>query len=256
MLNYRIHGERNDTQPVLVVLHGLLGSLENWSTFARSQAEQRCVIAVDLRNHGDSPALTGMAYRDMAQDVVTVLDALAVTECDLMGHSMGGKVAMFLALHHPARVRRLIVVDIAPKAYPPRHQALLQTMVSMPVATLRSRKQADEWLSAVVKHPMERGFLLKNLGRDANGAFYWQCNLAEIVRHYLTISAFPALPLQYAAPTLFVRGGQSDYIATEDMPLLQAQFPQAQLITIADAGHLPHVQTPAAFTTAVAEFLA
>ena len=113
MLNYRIHGERSGTQPVLVVLHGLLGSLDNWSTFARSQAEQRCVIAVDLRNHGDSPALTGMAYRDMAQDVVAVLDALAVTECDLMGHSMGGKVAMFLALHHPARVRRLIVVDIA-----------------------------------------------------------------------------------------------------------------------------------------------
>lgn len=91
MLNYRIHGERNDTQPVLVVLHGLLGSLDNWSTFARSQAEQRCVIAVDLRNHGDSPALTGMAYRDMAQDVVAVLDVLAVTECDLMGHSMGGR---------------------------------------------------------------------------------------------------------------------------------------------------------------------
>lgn len=256
MLTYCIHGERDNAQPVLVVLHGLLGSQDNWNSFARDQAAQRCVVTVDLRNHGNSPALTGMTYRDMAQDVLAVLDALAVAECDLMGHSMGGKVAMFLALHHPARVRRLIVVDIAPKAYPPRHQALLQAMIAMPLAELRSRKQADEWLSTVVKHPMERGFLIKNLGRDASGAFYWRCNLAEIARHYLTIAAFPTLSLQYTAPTLFIRGGQSDYLANADMPLLQTLFPQARLITIPDAGHLPHVQTPAAFSSVVVEFLA
>jgi esterase len=256
VLNYHIHGEPDNTQPPLIVLHGLLGSLDNWSTFARSQAEQRYVIAVDLRNHGDSPALTGMAYQDMAQDIREILDALAVTEYNLMGHSMGGKVAMFLALTHPAHLRRLIVVDIAPKAYPPRHQALLQAMLSMPLPTLRSRKQADEWLSAVVKHPMERGFLLKNLGRDTQGQFYWQCNLPEITRHYLKISGFPAMHTQCQVPTLCVRGALSDYVTDEDMPLIHAYFPQIQLATIANAGHLPHVQTPVEFTTLVTEFLA
>ena len=184
LLNYRIFGDlQQNPHPPLVVLHGLLGSLENWYTFARSQESKRAVIAIDLRNHGNSPHVTGMTYREMADDIVTVLDALHLTQCQLIGHSMGGKVAMTLALCYPALVERLVVVDIAPKVYPPRHQALIQSMVTMPLHELQSRKQADEWLSNAVKQAFERGFLLKNLGRSSNGAFYWQCHLQEIARN-------------------------------------------------------------------------
>ncbi|HRJ51334.1 MAG TPA: alpha/beta fold hydrolase [Candidatus Thiothrix moscowensis] len=254
MLNYRLYGELTETPP-LVVLHGLLGSLENWYTFARGQADKRCVLAIDLRNHGASPHLPGMAYRDMAADVVEVLDALGIYTCDLMGHSMGGKVAMILALHYPALIRHLLVVDIAPKAYPPRHQALLQAMATMPLANISSRKQADEWLAATVKQPFERGFLLKNLGRATDGTFFWQCNLAEIARHYLKISSFPAFDIATHMPALFIDGGQSDYVQDEDMPLIRQYFPLAERVTVEAAGHLPHVQTPVEFTALVESFL-
>lgn len=254
MLNYRLYGELNGTTP-LVVLHGLLGSLDNWYTFAKDQGDKRPVLALDLRNHGASPHVKGMTYREMVSDIVEVLDSLSIGSCDLMGHSMGGKVAMVLALQAPSYVERLMVVDIAPKAYPPRHQALLQTMVTMPLAELKSRKQADEWLMSTVKHPFERGFLLKNLGRKTDGSFYWQCNLAEIVQHYVKISSFPALESQFLGPTLFIRGGQSDYVQDEDMTLIQHYFPTATLQTIVDAGHLPHVQTPGEFSAIINRFL-
>ncbi|MBU0654674.1 MAG: alpha/beta fold hydrolase [Gammaproteobacteria bacterium] len=253
MLNYRLHGDL-DGAP-LVVLHGLLGALDNWATFARGQAGKRTVLALDLRNHGGSPHVEGMSYRAMVADVVEVLDSQGITTCDLMGHSMGGKVAMALALQHPALIRRLLVVDIAPKAYPPRHQALLQAMTSMPLAELKSRKQADEWLAPTVKHPFERGFLLKNLGRNADGAFQWQCNLHEIARHYLKISGFPVSEGVFSAPTRFIRGGQSDYVTDDDLSLIQQYFPAAQLMTLDAAGHLPHVQTPEAFGALIEDFL-
>jgi len=254
VLNYRVFGDAGIAPPI-VVLHGLLGSLENWQTFARKQALTHTVLALDLRNHGDSPHVTGMSYQQMSADVVAVLDALAVPTCDLMGHSMGGKVAMMLALQHPARVQRLLVVDIAPKAYPPRHQALLQALSTLPLATLTSRKQADEWLSSTVNHPLERGFLLKNLGRRTDGTFFWQCNLPEIAKQYLKISGFPTPASVFDHPTLFVRGGQSDYIQDADIDSIHQAFPGATLTTLDAAGHLPHVQTPAEFSAVVNAFL-
>lgn len=253
MLNYRMYGE--PLHP-LVVLHGLLGGLDNWHTFAQGQLGKRNILALDLRNHGASPHKEGMGYREMVADVLEVLDSLYVDSCDLMGHSMGGKVAMQLALHHPHQVRRLVVVDIAPKTYPPRHQALLQAMATLRLDTLQSRKQADEWLAQVVKQPFERGFLLKNLKRSVDGGFYWQCNLPEIARHYLKISGFPASDNSYAGKTLFIRGGQSDYVSMEDVGLIKPLFPDFHIATLDEAGHLPHVQMPAAFTELVDVFLA
>lgn len=254
MLNYRLYGELTAETP-LVVLHGLLGSLDNWATFARGQTGKRTVLVMDLRNHGDSPHVDGMSYREMVEDLIEVLDALGIHACDLMGHSMGGKVAMQLALQHPAMIHRLLVVDIAPKAYPPRHQALLQAMVSMPLAAMKSRKQADEWLAPTVKHPFERGFLLKNLNRNTDGSFRWQCNLHEIAKHYLKISGFPASDAVCGAPALFIDGGQSDYVQDEDLPLIRQYFPEALRVTVDAAGHLPHVQMPAEFTQLVEDFL-
>lgn len=255
MLNYQLHGKEKDGAPPLVVLHGLLGSLDNWYTFSRSQTDKRSILAADMRNHGGSPHVEGMSYRQMVDDLLELLAALGIANFDLMGHSMGGKVAMALALQQPSLIRRLLVVDIAPKAYPPRHQALLQAMLAMPLAEITSRKQADEWLAPVVKHPFERGFLLKNLGRKKEGDFYWQCNLAEIARHYLKISGFPAFDAACPTPALFIHGRQSDYVTEADMDLIQQYFPGAELAAIETAGHLPHVQTPAEFTALVEGFL-
>lgn len=254
MLNYRLHGELNDSPP-LIVLHGLLGSLDNWNSVARQRAAKQTVLAIDLRNHGDSPHVEGMSYQQMVADIIELLDHLQLPVCDLMGHSMGGKVAMLLALAHPQRIQRLLIVDIAPKEYPPRHQNLLQAMTSLPLATLTSRKQADEWLSHAVKHPLDRGFLLKNLKRNAQTGFHWQCNLSEIARHYLKISAFPVPEQQFSAATCFIRGGQSDYVQDTDWEQIQHYFPTASLVTLAEAGHLPHVQVPTLFLEQLEAFL-
>jgi esterase len=255
MLNYRLYGQLEPAQPPLVVLHGLLGSLDNWHGFARGQEGKRTVLALDLRNHGASPHQEGMSYREMLADVLEVLDSLQIACCNLMGHSMGGKLAMSLALQQPQRIQRLLVVDIAPKAYPPRHQALLQAMATMTLDELRSRKQADEWLAQVVDHPFERGFLLKNLARMGDGTFHWQCNLPEIARHYLKISGFPTTDACYPGETLFIRGGQSNYVGTGDEALIRSLFPASRIMTIEAAGHLPHVQAPAVFAEMVETFL-
>ncbi|MEZ5477437.1 MAG: alpha/beta fold hydrolase [Thiolinea sp.] len=251
MLNYRIHGTLQPGERPLVVMHGLLGSLDNWNTFASRQQDQRTVIALDLRNHGDSPHVDGMGYQLMSDDVIEVLDALHLPQVDLMGHSMGGKVAMWLALQHPERVHRLIVVDIAPVNYPPRHQALLQAMLTMPLASFSKRREADDWLAPTVKQPFERAFLLKNLKWNEHSKLVWQCNLPEIGRHYLKLTAFPDSQLRYTGHALFIGGGQSDYLDEPHWQAAQAQFPGARRVMIAEAGHLPHVQTPDAFVEQV-----
>ena len=248
MLNYRIHGALLGHNRPLVVMHGLLGSLDNWNTFASSQQEQRPVIAIDMRNHGDSPHVSGMGYQLMVADVLEVLDHLQLEQIDVMGHSMGGKVAMWLALNHPQRINKLIVVDIAPVHYPPRHQVLLQAMLTMPIASFKTRREADNWLAPTIKHPFERAFLLKNLTWGDNKQFVWQCHLTEIGRHYLKLTAFPAHDSVYPKDSLFIGGGQSDYLDEASWEHTQRVFPQARRIIIPEAGHLPHVQTPAVFS--------
>ena len=248
MLNYRIYGDADNLQRPLVVLHGLLGSLDNWHTFATKQQSGRSIIAMDMRNHGASPHVEGMNYRLMVQDVLAVVDRLQLSKFDLMGHSMGGKAAIWLALYYPERLNKLIIVDIAPVTYPPRHQAILQAMLSMPLASFKSRKEADAWLAPTIKQPFERAFLLKNLKWDDNGKFTWQCNLPEIAKHYLSITAFNETERRYQGETLFIGGGQSDYLQPERWQVAQTYFPAARLAMIADAGHLPHVQTPDIFT--------
>lgn len=255
MLNYRIYGQPDQLRPTLIVLHGLLGSLDNWHTFASKQQTERCIIAIDMRNHGGSPHVEGMNYRLMVQDVLEVADHLQLQSFDLMGHSMGGKAAMWLALEHPERLKNLIIVDIAPVNYPPRHQAILQAMLTMPLASFKSRKEADTWLAPTIQQAFERAFLLKNLKWDSNGKFTWQCNLNEIARHYLSITAFHETPLRYHGASLFIGGGQSDYLQAERWQVAQLYFPEASLVMIEEAGHLPHVQTPDIFIEYVNKML-
>jgi esterase len=255
MLNYKIHGDLESGITPLIVQHGLLGSLDNWNTFAARQKNERPIIAIDMRNHGGSPHVAGMSYPLMAEDVLEVLDDLQLAVVDLMGHSMGGKVAMWLALHQPQRLRNLIIVDIAPVAYPLQYNQLIQAMLDMPLADFKNRREADTWLAPTVKQSFERAFLLKNLGWDDNKKLIWQCNLAEIGKHYPTIASFPATELTYSGHTLFISGGQSDYVTATGWQAALKLFPHAEHIVISEAGHLPHVQTPDVFIDHVSNAL-
>lgn len=255
MLNYRIHGELDPNTLPLVVLHGLLGSLDNWNTFAAKQKTNRPVIAIDMRNHGGSPHVDGMSYIQMVDDVLEVADHLGLTDIDLMGHSMGGKAAMLLALNHPQRINNLIIVDIAPVNYPPKFNALLKAMLSMPLKSFKTRREADKWLAPTVNHPFERAFLLKNLSWTENKQLTWQCNLQEIAKHYLKITAWPAPERTYSGEALFISGGKSDYVTAENWQTALQYFPSAEHIRIEEAGHLPHVETADVFIGHVSHHL-
>ena len=255
MLNYKIYGDLSEATAPIIMLHGLLGSLDNWNGQAKKLSKTEVVIAVDLRNHGGSAHVKGMSYHEMADDLIELLDALNIGSCRLMGHSMGGKVAMTLALNSPSRVDRLCIVDIAPKAYKLRHQKILHGMMSLPLTEMQTRKDADAWLADWISTPAERGFLLKNLKRNESG-FYWQCNLAEIVTNYLKISGFSnSNNRQFKKPTLFIRGGLSDYIQPEDIERIQDTFPEASVETLDDCGHLPHVENVNGFYQLLRDFM-
>jgi len=268
-LHYKIQGNVDHRPPVLM-LHGLLGSLDNWNAQARKLSQQRTVISIDLRNHGQSPHLKGMSYAEMAQDVIALLDHLQLEICAVMGHSMGGKVAMMLALNYPQRFQQLVVVDIAPKSYAPRHYAILQGMMRLPLAKINQRKQADDYLAQWITSPIDRGFLLKNLKRHSSNTqhalheqtplnqdrWYWQCNLSEISRQYLKLSAFPNQAKRtYTKPCLFIQGGQSDYIQAQDSDIIQQYFPNAKIQCLAQAGHLPHIEAVEDFYCLLSQFL-
>jgi len=244
-------------QTPLIILHGLLGSKDNWRSQARKLAHDRPVITVDLRNHGDSPHIKGMSYRDMYEDVIRLAKHLQIETFYLLGHSMGGKVAMQLALAHPELVARLIVVDIAPKPYPLWHQKTLQGVMSAPVNKMQTRQEIDEYLKPWIEDAAERAFMLKNLTRSADGkGFNWRCNLEEISRGYLKIAGFSTALQTYPNQSLFIRGQNSHYINDSDIPLIKTLFPKADIITLSGSGHLPHIQQADAFFHHIQHFLA
>lgn len=249
-LNYQRSGQG---QP-LIILHGLFGSLENWGAQVRQLSEQFDVIAVDLRNHGRSDHADRMDYSSMAEDVIALMDQLDLKRVLLMGHSMGGKAAMQLAMDHPSRVERLIVVDIAPVQYPPHHTDVFAGLNDIDLSQLKSRRDADLILSEHVSSAPTRAFLLKNLYRNEAKTFAWRMNLPVLEQQYAAISKAPE-GNPYTGPTLFIKGGDSDYLTTRSQPAIMSLFPNAGFKIIAGAGHLPHVEKPVAFTRLVEKFL-
>jgi esterase len=235
--------------PPLVILHGMLGSSRNWQTAGRDLAAKFHVLALDLRNHGGSPHAEDMDYFTMTADVLAWLDGQKLSRVSLLGHSMGGKIAMLLACRRPERVERLIVVDIAPKNYSwPEHRLEFAAMNDLDLARLASRAAAEKHFESRVPDWGMRKFLTTNLERTAEGGWRWQINLAGIT------AALPALeqkPLtaddHYAGPTLFITGGKSRYVKPEDAAAVRRHFPAAKIETIAAAGHNPHLETREAF---------
>ncbi len=263
LLNYKIftpEDESNKKNIPLFILHGLLGSMDNWRSQAKQLSVTRPVITLDLRNHGDSPHIKGMSYREMYEDVIKVAKAENITSFHLLGHSMGGKVAMQLALAHPELVESLIVVDIAPKPYPLWHQKLFQAVMTVAIDSITSRNEIDEHLKGAIEDRAERSFMLKNIKRNPNQEseaprYSWKPNLKEISKGYLKIAGFTTALAQYSKETLFIKGGNSPYIQDSDNVLIQSLFPNFSIIIIKDSGHLPHIQQKDDFFDTVTLFL-
>jgi esterase len=239
----------------LLVLHGLFGSGRNWASVAQRLGAAHRVFALDLRNHGQSPWAAGMGYREMAEDVARFLRGRGLERAAILGHSMGGKAAMVLALTRPELVERLVVVDIAPVAYEPTLLAYVRAMRRIDLRLVARRADAEPGLAEAVPDAAERGFLLQNLVLDGEGA-RWRLNLAALEEGLPEISGFPDLgAARYDGKALFVAGGRSDRIRAENEAPIRHRFPAAEIVRIEAAGHWVHAEAPAEFLAQVAPFL-
>lgn len=242
--------------PPLILLHGLLGSSRNWQTAGADLARRYHVFALDLRNHGRSPHDNEMSYETMVEDVLAWMDAQGIARATLMGHSMGGKVAMLLACRHAARVERLIVVDIAPKDYlSAAHRAEFAAMNELDLRALQSRAEAEMRFESRIGDWAMRKFLTTNLERDTDtGAWRWIVNLPVLTARLGALEKNPLYPTDhYTGPTRFITGGKSRYVDPSDWHAVTTYFPAAKLTVIADSGHNPHMETREAFVRAALE---
>ena len=241
----------------LLILPGLFGSKRNWSSVARQLAEQWRVITVDLRNHGESPWDDVHDYPAMAGDVAQLIGAQGLQPAAVLGHSMGGKAAMVLALTRPELVSRLIVVDIAPARSTANTRAVLQAMQDVPLAEVTTRSEAKAAMAEAVPSAGVRDFLALNLTSSPEG-LRWGINLEALANSFDNILGFPAFPagMTFAKPTLFLGGGRSPYIQPEHHAEIRRLFPHASIESIPDAGHWVHADAPQAFLEQVTAFLA
>jgi len=241
-------------QPV-VVMHGVFGSADNWLTQARMMSEKYRVITIDLRNHGQSEHSDVFDYPAMAEDLRQFIEEQKLENPIVIGHSMGGKVAMNFAVAHSEMLEKLIVVDIAPRAYNLKHYVILDGLKAIPIDTLQSRQQADEVLAQYVEEPDVRQFLLKNLQRKPEGGFTWKLNLDVIDKNFANVG----VPLQHEGtfdkPALFIRGSRSNYVRDEDIPGIKSIFPKAEVRSL-DTGHWVQAEKPVEFVSMVMEWLA
>ncbi|MBN7810117.1 alpha/beta fold hydrolase [Algoriphagus sp. H41] len=238
----------------LVILHGLFGSLDNWFSIAKELTEHYTLYLVDQRNHGDSPHADAWNYDVMVEDLKELLDAEGLDKIYLMGHSMGGKTVMNFAAKYPEYIEKLIVADIAPRYYAPHHQTILEGLNSLDLKAIQSRKEADEQLAVYVPELGTRQFLLKSLTRGGEG-FAWKINLPVITQNIENVGEALAEGSQFDGPTLFLAGGNSNYIQQKDLPDLEKHFPNYQLEFVANAGHWLHAEQPHAVVEEMRKFL-
>lgn len=249
-LHYQKLGEG---QPLLII-HGLFGSSDNWRSMARYFSKFFQVISLDLRNHGQSPHSDEQDFTLMAEDVLAVCDALEINKAQVLGHSLGGKVAMQFAALYPQRVDKLVVVDISPRQYFSQHTPMMDTMMALEMRQYSSRTEIDEALSASISDKTVRQFLLMNLQSDETG-FSWRINLPALKHNYQKLMAAVCETTQLDLPSLFIYGELSEYVSTEDRTLIKQHFTQAEFVAIAKAGHWVHAEKPQQFKQVVEEFL-
>ena len=250
-LNYKSFG----SGPALIILHGLFGSLDNWQTLAKRFAEHFSVFIVDQRNHGKSPHVDDFSYEAMSEDLEDFMDQLGIYSAHVIGHSMGGKTAMTFALEYPSRVEKMVIVDMAPVAYEPHHEVILKALIEFPVNEVQNREEADSILRRDIHEAGVRNFLLKNLARVKGGGFQWKFNLQVIYDAYDSILHGIEADYPGEMPTLFLHGGNSEYVLPAHHSRIQALFPQSEFITIPNAGHWVHAEAPNDFFEKTLEFL-
>jgi pimeloyl-ACP methyl ester carboxylesterase len=253
-LAFRSYGEGEP----LLILHGLFGSARNWHSIAQVLGEHWHVFALDLRNHGSSDWSDDATYPALAADLEAFIDAHAPAGALVVGHSMGGKAAMALALSHPEKVRALGVLDMAPVDYPHAggHLEFIEAMRAVDMSAVRRRGDVDEALAQSVPDPGIRQFLMHNL-LNQNGVFSWRINLPALAQAMPTIMSFPSplLERRYTGPALFLHGGASDYVLPAHHRAIQQLFPAATIRALPDAGHWLHAEQPQAVCQALEDFL-
>jgi len=249
-LNYKVYGEG---RPV-VILHGLFGMLDNWQTFAKQLMADYKVILVDQRNHGRSPQSEEFAYPLLAADLNELLEDMGIDSTVLIGHSMGGKAAIQTAHDFPNKISKLMVVDITAKTYSPGHLEIFEAVLSLDIANLSNRREADEHLSTKIDNIGVRQFLLKNLSRHPEGGYRWKANFQVLHDRYDNMLSSPDLHNVIDVETLFVRGEKSGYITVHDEVEIQEQFSNAQVKSI-NAGHWIHAEKPKELLEMVDNFL-
>lgn len=247
--------ESGDGKP-LVVLHGLFGSKRNWAAVAHRLAVGRRVITADLRNHGESPWNSRHDYEALAADVARVIEQKAGGTAAILGHSMGGKVAMVLALFRPELVDQLVVVDIAPVASTATPRAYVEAMRAVPLDQYTQRLDVKEALAETIPDPAVRGFLTLNLVSRPTG-LAWTVNLEALENNFDRILGFPEIPAgkAFTKPTLFIAGGRSAYLQPAHYPEIMRLFPSATIDVIEGAGHWVHADAAEAFVASVRRFL-
>ncbi len=255
LLNFQQMGQGED----IVLIHGLFGSLENLNMVAKHLAQFYRVTSVDVRNHGDSFHYNDMAYPELAKDIVRLLDHLDIGQCHLLGHSMGGKVAIQTALAHAHRINKLIVADIAPVQYPGHHQQIISGLQAIDLSIVKKRMDADKQLREYVNELGVRQFLLRNLAMDSQGNFTFKCSLDYISQCYPQIMQANTLNSDkeqaFTGETLFIKGGNSNYILPEHKPAIAKLLPKAKAKIIQGAGHWLHAEKTTAFNKIVTDFL-
>ncbi|MDO8907162.1 MAG: alpha/beta fold hydrolase [Pseudohongiella sp.] len=254
-LNFKQYS--TDGEPLLI-LHGLFGSLQNWAWHCKKLSENFSVYALDLRNHGASPHDDKMNYQLMANDVLEFMDDHRIESAHILGHSMGGKVAMQLALLAPERVKRLVIADVAPVHYGGErgeHDEIFEGLCALDTDSLSSRADADARLAQYVDDEVVRQFLLSNLVRADSGGFRWRINLPVLKASYPRLREAPVAEKPYEGEVLFVRGDLSDYILPQHRDEVLRLFPKAKVKTITQTGHWLHAEKPDTFYRIVSDFL-
>ncbi len=250
MLNTILHGAPGAAPPLLIV-HGLYGSARNWGVIAKRLSDRGQVIAVDQRNHGQSPWFDSHGYEDMAGDLAEVIEAHG-GPMDVLGHSMGGKAAMVLALTRPELVGRLVVADIAPVAYSHDQSQHIAAMKKVDLSRVSRRSDAEEQLEPHVSDPVLRSFFLQSLDVAKRR---WRLNLDVLERDMEKVLGFPAIEASFPRPALFLSGAESDYVTRAHREEIRARFPKARFAALQGAGHWLHAEKPREFEASVRAFL-
>ncbi|MDH4089914.1 MAG: alpha/beta fold hydrolase [Cyclobacteriaceae bacterium] len=245
--------EYGQGQP-LIILHGLFGSSDNWLTQAKLFSTTFKVYTVDQRNHGLSPHSEVFDYMSMVDDLCEFFDDHKIFDAFILGHSMGGKTAMNFAISNPTKVKKLVVVDISPRAYDLEHYSIVEGLKAIPINTITSRNEADSILSKYIEEIDTRQFLLKNLQRKSDGRFVWKINLAVISEKLNNIGLDLQVDGNFEKPALFIRGARSNYITDTDWNRITRVFPLAQLETM-ETGHWVQAEKPQEFADITTRWL-